>query len=177
VTEAGARLVMLLAALMAAAAFGARAPSSPPPSPAVLPVSLVDVQTGAAVELGPGPKVLHVVVFATWCPPCEDELPRLAEWEARFGGAGYRLAVVALARRQTRERLLRFARDSRPAGSLFLDASGELEKALGVEGIPAHFLIDGEGRVRLRAGSLAEVDVALLEGMLNGRAPAEDTGP
>lgn len=139
-----------------------------------LPIAVVDVAGGGSAAIEPGAKVLHVVAFATWCRPCEDELPLLADWEARFRGDGYSLVIVALPRRQTRERLIRFLEERRPPGKLFLDASGALERALGIDGLPAHILFDREGRVRVRAGSLAEIDPATVETMLAERQSAED---
>ena len=41
-----------------------------------LPVELIDPRLDRAVELQAGDAALHVVFFATWCPPCVDELER-----------------------------------------------------------------------------------------------------
>lgn len=139
--------------------------------PPALPLEVVDVETGAVTPLEAGAAVLHVVVFATWCRPCEDEIPLLAEWEARFGAGGYRLAIVALSERQSRERLLAFLRQRQPPGRLYLDAAGKLERNFGVDAVPAHYLLDASGRVRVRADSLAEIDTATVEELLAERAP------
>lgn len=171
--SAGPRTRALALALAACAWTGAARAEAPGTS--VLPVTLVDVATGTPVVIEPGTKVLHVVVFATWCRPCEDEIPALAEWEARFGASGYRLLIVAVSRRQSRERLARFVSEARPPGRLYFDPSGSFERSLGVDGLPAHVLLDAQGRVRLAAGSLAEVDVGALERMLAARG--EDAQP
>ena len=46
-------------------------------------------------------EVLHLVFFATWCPPCVQELERLADLEERWGNRGYRLVLVAVRNRHT----------------------------------------------------------------------------
>ena len=162
-----ARLLGATALALAAAALNGVVHAAPPAdAPSVLPIELIDVETGGTVKLEPGAKVLHIVAFATWCRPCEDELARLTEWEARFGAGGYRLAIVALPERQTRERLLAFMRERRPPGHLYFDGSRRLQKALGVDGVPAHYLLDSQGRVRVTAGSVGEIGVGTVEELL-----------
>ncbi len=57
--------------------------------------TLTDPVTGKPVVIQPGKGALHIVFFATWCPTCMEELPRLGEIEARWGTQGYRLVLVA----------------------------------------------------------------------------------
>ena len=94
-----------------------------------LPVELEDPATGSRVELSAGAPALHVVLFATWCPPCVDELEELAELEARWGEHGYRLILVAVSTRHTPSKLARFAEQRRTPGRLLLDADGLLDGA------------------------------------------------
>ena len=48
----------------------------------VLPISLVEPETGRAVEIAPAHGITHVVFFATWCRSCIDEFPAIADLEA-----------------------------------------------------------------------------------------------
>lgn len=106
------------------------------------------------MELAPGAPVLHLVFFATWCPPCMEELPRLAELEARWGEGGYRLVIVAVQGRQSPERLARFVKDERPPGRLLFDSTDRARAACGAERIPAHVLVNADGEVIHRAPAL-----------------------
>jgi len=135
--------------------------------PAAFPVSLVDPRTGDVVELRPGAPLLHLVFFATWCPPCRDELPRLAELDTRWGTAGYRLVIVAVAARQSTERLREFVDPATVGGEVLFDSSGEVQKAFGATQLPTHVVVDERGDVVVRAPSLsAEVESVIEKAMV-----------
>jgi hypothetical protein len=138
-----------------------------------LPVTLEDPATGARVEVAAGPRALHVVFVAAWCQPCVDELPRLADLEARFGPQGYKLVLVAVPARQTRERVLKLAQEKRPPGQLLYDPDGSSEKALGVSMLPAHLVFDREGKVVLSARALSEGVEEAVAGLVSSRGRRE----
>ena len=125
-------------------------------SDAPLPLVLEDVAAGSATELAPGAAALHVVFFAPWCPSCVDELKALTEIEERWSDRGYRLILIAVRNRNTRERLLRFSEQQHAPGRIYLDASGEAQRAFAADEIPMHFLLDATGRVVGRWPGLAE---------------------
>jgi hypothetical protein len=130
-------------------------------------------QGGRPAALEPSP-VSHVVLFATWCPACVAELDRLAEMEARFGGRGYRLTLVAVAARHTPERLVQFANERRPPGRVLFDPTGEAQKKLRVEHLPQHLLLDASGRELARSGSLDQAFQSAVTQALDrtpGRTP------
>jgi thiol-disulfide isomerase/thioredoxin len=117
---------------------------------------LLDPAGGAATTVEPGAPLLHLVFFATWCPPCLDELDGLAELEARWEESGYRLVLVAVQSRHTPERLVRFAAEQKPPGRLLYDDSGKATASLAEEGLPTHILVDAAGDVLLRATALED---------------------
>ena len=121
------------------------------------------------VEVPLGPRLTHVVFFATWCPPCLSEMPRLKELEATWGRQGYRLVLVAVQTRQTPERLAAFVEREAPPGRVILDADGSLQRAAGVEELPAHFLVGQDGQVLARRPSLREGVVTEVEKHLGVR--------
>jgi thiol-disulfide isomerase/thioredoxin len=107
---------------------------------------------------------LHLVFFATWCPTCVDELVRLGELEARWGGQGYRLVIVAVRARQSADRLADFVNEQHPPGRVLFDAKGEAESVWKAERLPTHVVIDASGREVARASGLdGEVERALAE--------------
>lgn len=115
---------------------------------------LTDPVTDRTVNLEPVAPLLHLVFFATWCPPCRDELSRLAEIEARWRDGGYRLVIIAVPARHSAARLTEFA-SSRPVpGTLLFDSSGVAQTAFQARQIPTHVLVDGEGKVLMRAPAL-----------------------
>jgi DsbE subfamily thiol:disulfide oxidoreductase len=91
-------------------------------------------------------QVVAVNFWATWCPPCKEEIPALAEaWRA---GRDRCLQVLGVTEESTRE-------DTRAmAGSLgipypvLMDPDGEIGRRFGITGYPKTFLVDAEGVVR-----------------------------
>jgi thiol-disulfide isomerase/thioredoxin len=153
---------LALATLPAFAVF----PSAAAPA---LPVQLEAVG-GEPVAIEAGSPALHLVFFATWCPPCVEELPALADLEARWRSAGYRLVLVAVPSRQTAERLASFAQQSKPPGKLGFDASGTAQRAFGVDHLPAHVVLDKGGNELYRSGKLDDGLRAALQKALGGGA-------
>jgi thiol-disulfide isomerase/thioredoxin len=137
------------------------------------PLKLTDPVTEQKVGLKPDGALLHLVFVATWCPPCMEEMPDLAEIEARWGGSGYRLVLVAVPTRQSPERLREFLATDDPPGTLLLDHANAAIRASGTSDIPAHVLVAADGRVIHRSESLdAGVEQAVatyMEARARGR--------
>jgi len=121
---------------------------------AELPLTLKEPATGDSIRIEAGGKALHVVFFATWCPPCRDELENLADSEARWGEQGYRLVLVAVKNRHTEARLAQFVTERGLPGILLFDEDGKTQRDWKAEHIPTHVLFDGDGREVLRTGEL-----------------------
>ena len=143
-------IAVVVTALAVGAASGAKSPDP------ALPSTLIDPVDERAVELHPGAPVLHLVFFATWCPPCRDELPRLNEIVTRWGDRGYRLVVVAVPTRQSTRRVREFFDGAPFEGEYLFDAEGAAQKRFRADRLPLHVLMDDGGRIALRAPSLNE---------------------
>lgn len=138
-----------------------------------LPLGLEDPATGKPVQLTAGAPVLHLVFFATWCPPCVEELERLAELEERWKDRGYRLVLIAVQTRQTAPRLSAFKAERRLPGELRFDAGGVAERSFEAAHLPLHVLLDANGVEIVRAGALGAEVTQSIERALATRAPRE----
>jgi peroxiredoxin len=136
--------------LGAGVAFAAEAPPSIPK----VPVSATDPKTGERVTLDPAQGPMHVVFIATWCQPCLAEIPKLVDLEDRWKADGYRLFLIAVATRQTAERLREFQTREPVPGRLLFDADGSVATAFGAANIPTHLLIDRKGNIVARSGTI-----------------------
>jgi len=148
----------ILASVLVLATFGVTAQE------AKLSLPVQDPRTGEPVQVRPGAKALHVVFFATWCPPCMEELERLANREDRWQERGYRLVLIAVQNRQTAEGLTRFSQSRSVPGELWFDADGRAQRLLDAGLLPTHVVFDAQGREVARAGALNdEIDSAIAE--------------
>ncbi len=91
-------------------------------------------------------KVVLVVFFATWCPPCKAEIPHLNNLLAKYN-KDFQVIGVAVEQNKPNEELTSFINEHQikypvTNGAVnfeFADAVG------GVDGIPAMFLFDKKG--------------------------------
>jgi cytochrome c biogenesis protein CcmG/thiol:disulfide interchange protein DsbE len=91
-------------------------------------------------------RVVAVNFWATWCPPCRDELPALSEvWRS---GRARCLEVLGVTGESTREDVQEMVRSFGVPYPVLLDADGAVGRAWGLVGYPRTYLLDGEGTVR-----------------------------
>ena len=89
-------------------------------------------------------KVVAVNFWATWCPPCREEIPGLAQVWTEHRGRCFELLGVA--EESAREDVAKMA--PRIPYPILLDERAEALQAWGVQGYPVTYLLDPEGKVR-----------------------------
>lgn len=91
-------------------------------------------------------KVVLINFWATWCPPCQEELKRVEkEILERFKDRD--LVYLPISREDTREQMARFREKHGYAFPMGLDPNREIFSKFAKSGIPRNFLVDGEGRI------------------------------
>src|SRR4051812_44810566 len=94
-------------------------------------------------------KVAVVNFWATWCPECVKETPRMVEAHRRYSARGYETVSVAV--RDHPGRVADFAQKRSLPFKIVLDASGEVSKQFGnIRITPTTFIIDKKGRMLRR---------------------------
>ena len=134
-----------LAAPRKAAALEPCAEAGPGPE-ALRPVTATCLATGAPVVAGNalGGRDVLVNVWATWCQPCREELPLLAEYAA----APDALDVVGLAVQSPEADALELLPALGVRFPNLFDGGGAVAKALKVpDALPASYLISADGSV------------------------------
>jgi thiol-disulfide isomerase/thioredoxin len=143
-------------------------------SPADAPSFAFPPLDGAAPPQGPGYRWVNV--WATWCPPCVEELSLITKWRDQLNQNGSKVELLLMSVDATPEAVTTF-RGQHPevAGTLRVTEPGQLESWLGSIGLdkgaplPIHVFVDPQGKVRCaRTGALRESDFALVKKLLAG---------
>ncbi len=108
---------------------------------------LPDVVSGASIDSKQfSGKTLLVTFFATWCPPCMQEIPDLIELQSKYASKGF--SVVGLSVDQGGAGVVKKLVEKRSINYPVLLANGATAKAFGgVVGIPTSFLVNSKGTV------------------------------
>jgi thiol-disulfide isomerase/thioredoxin len=89
-------------------------------------------------------KVTLVNFWASWCDPCRDEFPHMAQLYGEFGRADFEIA--ALSDDVDKARMLAFVRRFRPPFPVLV-GGGRLKQLYHYRGLPYSVLLDRHGRV------------------------------
>lgn len=95
-------------------------------------------------------EVLVLDFFATWCPPCREEMPALARLSARYADRGvYFIGVDSIEREEGGPKAVsRFVSRMKIPFPVALDVGREASAAYRVDAIPTTIFIDRKGIVR-----------------------------
>ncbi len=90
-------------------------------------------------------KTVFLNIWATWCPPCVQEMPSIAKLAANPQLQGKNIAFACVSVNDSDDKVLRFLADKN-WGMTFLRATS-MPSVFQTEGIPTTFVIDTRGRI------------------------------
>lgn len=90
-------------------------------------------------------KAVLVNFWATWCPPCREEIPDLIRLQDKYGDKGFTVLGVDVG--ESARRVKPFAEKNHMNYPILLDSDNAAAEAYRVVGIPTSLLIDHEGRI------------------------------
>ncbi|WPM31382.1 TlpA disulfide reductase family protein [Hydrogenobacter sp. T-2] len=101
-------------------------------------------------------KVVLVNFWATWCPPCKEEMPIFEREYKRCKDKGFEILAVNMD--SSESNLQKFLKENRYSFSI-VRPSKDLEKELKLMGFPTSYLLDREGNIyRIRLGVYRELE-------------------
>lgn len=106
-------------------------------------------------------KVVLVDFWATWCVPCEAEIPHLVEWQKQHGTDG--LQVIGLSMDDTSGPVKGYVEKHSMTYPVAMADEKTIAAFGGVLGLPANILIGRDGRVIAKHVGVTDISVLQKE--------------
>ena len=104
--------------------------------------------------------VVYLTFWASWCVPCRQEMPYLAQLWQRHREAGLR--VIGINVEDDTAAALQFAEDHDIPFPLVSDQDRAVSELYRVPGFPTHFIVDRKGKIRFSGMGFNLADVAAV---------------
>lgn len=101
-------------------------------------------------------RITLVNFWATWCPPCVEEVPSLNRLAERYHEQQF--AVVSIDFREPAGTIAEFMQKVAVDFPVLLDEEGQASMAWKVFSLPSSFIVDGQGRLRYSANRAIDWD-------------------
>ena len=152
-----ALVVAVMAGLSYAGAFDVSAsrvsPGSPAPDFRAVTLDAHPISKGIADYRG---QVVLLNLWATWCGPCEWEMPSLQALHNDFSSAGLNVVAVAVDDPGFEQRVRDFVARKGLTFEILSEGSGKIEADYEARGIPATYLIGRDGLIRKRVAGASD---------------------
>lgn len=121
-----------------------------------LAINLQDSNGHAVVKNNFKGQVTLINFWATWCPPCVEEIPSLNRLKQKMAGLPFELISVNYA--EDKKTILDFMGKIKVEFPVLLDQNGDFAKKWNVITYPSTFVIDKEGKIRYGVNAAIEWD-------------------
>ncbi len=101
-------------------------------------------------------KAVILSFWATWCPYCIKEIPKLRTLHAKFQNRGLEVLSVNIAANDPIYRVTQYVKKQALPYSVLYDKDQTVSRSYGVSGIPVSLIIDKEGIIIFRGYGLPE---------------------
>jgi thiol-disulfide isomerase/thioredoxin len=120
------------------------------------PLQVHDILGKAVSKDDWGGKVVLVNFWATWCPPCREEIPELIELKKQYGD---RLQIIGISEDEDGPaKVLKFAQQKGMSYPIIMATPELIASYGGVPALPTSFLVDTQGRVVTKHSGLYPIE-------------------
>jgi thiol-disulfide isomerase/thioredoxin len=120
------------------------------------PLQTQDILGNPVTKADWGGKVVLVNFWATWCPPCREEIPELIELKKEYGD---RLDIIGISEDDDPPaKVLKFARQKGMTYPIVMATQELIDAYGGVPALPTSFLINTEGKVVQKHSGLYPIE-------------------
>jgi peroxiredoxin len=92
-------------------------------------------------------KVVLVNFWATWCPPCKEEIPSMVKLNQSMAGKQFQMLAISIDEGGKKD-VESYLQKSGMALPAYLDTDGAIARNYGTTGVPETFVVDPSGIIR-----------------------------
>ena len=104
-----------------------------------------------------GKRPVMLVFWASWCPSCRTEVPKINDLAARYGKRGMAFVAVNVGFNDSVERARTFARKTAMTYPAIFDGSGQITQPYQLLGVPTIIIADSSGVIQFRNFATPEI--------------------
>lgn len=113
-------------------------------------------------------EVVMLNIWATWCPPCREEMPSMQRLYEELGPEGLHVVAVSIDAAEGKKDpagreggdVAAFAEEYELTFDIWHDPSGEIQRTYRTTGVPESFVIDRDGMIVKKVIGATEWDSA-----------------
>lgn len=126
----------------------------------------IDVFEGDTVQFASyAGDVVLLNIWATWCVPCEAEMPSMQRLHEQLGDSGLRIVAVSVDDGSTRD-VRAWVQERGLTFRVLHDRSGRIERSYQTTGVPESFVIDRHGVIVKKVIGATEWDDPAQQGLM-----------
>jgi peroxiredoxin len=126
----------------------------------------VDISTGESVMLTDyRGEVVLLNIWATWCPPCREEMPSMERLFEELGPQGLHIVAVSVDAGDV-DVVREFVEEFQLTFDILHDPSGDIETTYQTTGLPETFIIDQHGVIVKKYIGAVEWDEPAQQAMI-----------
>ena len=106
-----------------------------------------------------------LIFWASWCPTCKTEVPKINQLAEKFKGRGMEFIAVNVGFNDSVERAQAFVKKTGMLYPVFFDATGVVTEQYRLQGVPTVIIADKQGVIQFRnygAPDISEANFAQL---------------
>ncbi|HZG43490.1 MAG TPA: TlpA disulfide reductase family protein [Longimicrobium sp.] len=131
---------------------------------------VLDGDRTSLADLQGRPVLLNV--WATWCGPCQKEIPSLEALHREYGPKGLRVVGVSIDQASEQQAIREFMQEHGVSFDVWLDPSGDVTSQFSMIGVPNTFLIGSDGTLLWKKVGPVHATDQELRGLIEKSLPS-----
>lgn len=109
-----------------------------------------------------GTKPIMLIFWASWCPTCKSEVPKINKLVEKYQQRGMEFVAVNVGFNDTVERAQAFTQQTGMTYRAYFDGSGTIAGKYRLQGVPTVIIADRQGIIRFRNFTTPDIPDALF---------------